>query len=82
MPASYTPCHRRPVTGRGGQAPRDRQMLTIIRIVTAAAILTGVNHPAPALAAHIVPIDRVQDAAEGTSTSAATCPVRAWPYIG
>ena len=57
-------------------------MLTIIRIVTAAAILTGVNHPAPAVAAHIVPIDRVQDAAEDASMPEVTCPVRAWPYIG
>lgn len=57
-------------------------MLTIIRIVTAAAILTGVNHPAPAVAAHIVPIDRVEDAGPGEPTSQATCPVRAWAYIG
>lgn len=56
--------------------------MLIIRIVTAAAILTGASPVRPAVAAHIVPIDRASEVAGVAPLPAVTCPLRAWPYIG
>ncbi|MCF4124554.1 hypothetical protein [Methylobacterium sp. SyP6R] len=56
-------------------------MLTILRIVTAAAILAGASPARPVMAAHIVPIDR-EGAAGAASHPGGACPLRAWPYIG
>ncbi|GJD52918.1 hypothetical protein OPKNFCMD_5685 [Methylobacterium crusticola] len=59
-------------------------MLTIIRIITAAAILTGWCHVAPARAASGDASRQAVHAASPVSASAAeaTCPLRAWPYVG
>ncbi|WP_167858675.1 hypothetical protein [Methylobacterium nonmethylotrophicum] len=57
-------------------------MRTILRILTAAAILAGAGALTPAGSAHIVPIDQASGAPDRASASESTCPLRAWPYIG
>ncbi|WP_407530920.1 hypothetical protein [Methylobacterium oryzisoli] len=57
-------------------------MLNLIRIITAAAILTGWCHLAPAQAASGASPTQVVHAARPASPAETTCPLRAWPYIG
>ncbi|MBY0297244.1 MAG: hypothetical protein K2X71_14600 [Methylobacterium sp.] len=56
-------------------------MLNIVRIITAAAILTGWCHLAPAQAAGASPTQVVHTASPASSMET-TCPLRAWPYVG
>jgi len=57
-------------------------MLNIIRIFAAATILAAWSQMAPAVSAHIVPIEQSGQAVDAASLPEATCPLRAWPYIG
>ena len=57
-------------------------MLNIVRIITAAAILTGWCHLAPAHAAFSASPTRVVYAVGSASSAETTCPLRAWPYVG
>lgn len=57
-------------------------MLHVFRIFAAAVVLTAWGQAAPALSAHIVPIEQPGRTADAAPAPGATCPLRAWPYIG
>ncbi|WP_203236474.1 hypothetical protein, partial [Methylobacterium crusticola] len=56
------------------RSPRGLTILNIIRIITAAALLTGW--------CHLVPAHAAPGASQEDSVIETTCPLRAWPYIG
>jgi len=57
-------------------------MLNIIRIFAAATILTAWSQMAPAVSAHIASVGQPGQWVNAASAPEATCPLRAWPYIG